>query len=96
MDGRKNNKGKIGNNGGRKTKAEELKVSAYALSAIERKYGTIDQFWDHIAEQSFNSKEHLKHLLEYAYGRPAQQVDVTTDGQPMPIPRIIMPKLDDE
>jgi len=92
MDGRKNNKGVKGNNGGRKTKAEELKVSAYAMGAIKRKYGSIDLFWDHIAEQSIDSKDHLKHLLEYAYGKPSQHVDVTSDGEAFPTPTIIIPQ----
>ena len=71
----KNNKGVKGNNGGRKSKAEELKVSAYATDAIASEYGSIEAFWKFMAEQSRMSKDHLFKLLEYAYGKPHQQVD---------------------
>lgn len=73
-DGRKNNKGVKGR-AGRKTKAEELKVSAYATDAIVAEYGSIEAFWQFMAQQSRVSKDHLKHLLEYAYGKPNQQLD---------------------
>ena len=75
MDGRRKNKGVKGNKGGRKSKAEELKVSAYATDAIVAEYGSIEDFWRFMAEQSRRSKDHLFKLLEYAYGKPAQQLD---------------------
>ena len=75
------------NNGGHSTKAkrpndkrlasrdEKLKVSGYAISAIEKEYGSIEQFWAFIAKESVKSKDHLKYLVEYAWGKAPQTVD---------------------
>lgn len=94
-DGRSKNKG-IKGKAGRKPKAEELKVSVYALNAIRKQYGSIEEFWEQIAQESMKSKDHLKMLLEYAYGKPTQQLDHTTDGKPFPTPMIIAPTGSDE
>jgi hypothetical protein len=79
-DGRRNNKGTKGNNGGRPSKAEELKASAYATDAITKEYGSVEAFWEFIASQSRDSKDHLKMILEYAFGKAPDKVDVTSGG----------------
>lgn len=80
-DGRKNNGGHSTKGyAGRKSKAEELKVSAYAINAIKEEYGSQDEFWGLIAEKARDSRDHLKHLLEYAYGKPPKSIDVTSKG----------------
>lgn len=78
-DGRKHNGGKR-KGAGRPSKAEELKVSAYAMDAIKQEYGSIEAFWEFLASQSRESKDHLKMLVEYAFGKAPDKVDVTSDG----------------
>lgn len=80
-DGRRNNGGHSTKGvAGRKSKAEELKVSAYATDAIKAEYGSIEAFWEFLAGQSRESKDHLKMLVEYAFGKAPDKVDVTSDG----------------
>lgn len=78
-DGRKYNGGKR-KGAGRPSKAEELKVSAYATDAIKKEYGSIEGFWEFLAVESRGSKDHLKMLVEYAFGKAPDKVDVTSDG----------------
>ena len=80
-DGRRNNGGHSTKGvAGRKSKAEELKVSVYATNAIKEEYGSIEGFWEFLASQSRESKDHLKMLVEYAFGKAPDKVDVTSDG----------------
>jgi len=67
-------KGGVRPGAGRPSKAQELKVSGFAIAAIVEEYGSVNKFWRHIAKESLESKDHLKMLLEYAYGKPTQQV----------------------
>ena len=80
MDKRKKNKGKIGNKGGRPSKAEELKAMELGNDAIISVYGSIESYWKHIAKQSKESFNHLKLLQEYTYGKPQERKDITTNG----------------
>lgn len=81
-------------NAGRKTKAEELQLSAYAKDAIKAKFGSEQAFWEHIAGKSMESLQHLKLLVEYAYGKPEQPVttnnDVVVDFGEFPSPKIVL------
>ena len=89
-DGRKNNKGKKGNRGGRPSKAEEQKLIE-KLTPLEPKA--------HQALKNAIAAEEqwaVKLFFEYMYGKPRQQHDVTTGGQPFPTPIIIAPSMDDE
>ena len=79
MDGRKNNKGTKGNKGGRPSKAEELKASALGSEAIAKVYGSLGQYWEHIAKESLESYPHLKLIHEYVYGKPTEKVDMSVD-----------------
>lgn len=79
-------------NSGRKSKADELHLSAYAKDAIRAKFGSEQEFWEHIAGKSKESIQHLKLLVEYAFGKPEQSppsktkfiVDVKKDSLPAP------------
>jgi len=78
MDGRKNNGAKKGENRGqgRKPKANEAKL-------IEMMDGIMDcnDLWAVIADKALQGcTASQKMWLEYRYGKPKQQVDVTTDG----------------
>ena len=75
MDKRANNKGTIGNKGGRKPKAEEQKLiehltpmSSIALEALQEGIKQKQQ-WA------------VKLYFEYFYGKPQQRVDVTTNDE---------------
>ena len=80
MDGRKNNGGH--SNGGRKPKAEELKLvekltplEPKAFEALKKGIESGEYVW-------------IKMYFEYLYGKPKQQVDVTTNGNDMRFPVI--------
>ena len=69
MDGRKNNKGQIGNKGGRKPKVEEQllieKLSPFEDVALQK------------LEQAVKSGENwaIKLYFEYRYGKPRQTIE---------------------
>jgi hypothetical protein len=62
------------------TRAEELQANVYATDAITKEYGSVEAFWEFIASQSRDSKDHLKMILEYAFGKAPDKVDVTSGG----------------
>ena len=81
-DGRKNNKGTVGNKGGRKSKGEEQKLieklspmSNLALGALQKAIEKKDP-WA------------IKLYFEYFYGKPQQRVDVTTNDESLNVPLI--------
>lgn len=82
-DGRKNNGAKKGENRGqgRKPKAEELKIINLGTNAIIEVYGSVEKYWNHIANESKKSLPHLKMLTEYIYGKPKERIDLTTDDE---------------
>ena len=82
MDKRANNKGTVGNKGGRKPKAEEQKqiehltpMSGIALEALQ---------------EGIKGKQQwaVKLYFEYFYGKPQQRVDVTTNDESLNVPLI--------
>tara|TARA_R110000751_G_scaffold32784_3_gene82050 strand:- start:683 stop:955 length:273 start_codon:yes stop_codon:yes gene_type:complete len=82
MDGRINNKGTKGNNGGRPSKAEEQKLienltpmNPDALKSLEIGLKNKEQ-WA------------VKLFFEYFYGKPQQRVDVTSNSETLNIPII--------
>jgi hypothetical protein len=82
MDKRANNKGTVGNKGGRKPKAEEQKLiehltpmSSIALAALQEGIEQKQQ-WA------------VKLYFEYFYGKPQQRVDVTTNDESLNVPLI--------
>lgn len=79
-DGRKHNKGTLGNNGGRPSKAEELKAIEYGIEAVIEAYGSVGKYWKNIAEQSKDSFPHLKLLQEYIYGKAKETKDISIES----------------
>jgi hypothetical protein len=82
MDGRSNNKGTIGNKGGRKGKAEEQKLiehltpmSGIALEALQ---------------EGIKGKQQwaVKLYFEYFYGKPQQRLDITSNEETINLPLI--------
>lgn len=76
-----NNHGGVREGAGRPKKADEEKISEFAIKAIIKQFGSEEKGFEelakHAAKGSFN---HLKLLMEYAYGSPSKkQEDKPTD-----------------
>lgn len=82
MDGRRNNKGTTGNKGGRKPRADEQKLIEHltpmATTARKQLHTAIKAGEKWAIELFFN----------YYYGRPKQNMDLTTNGESINIPPI--------
>jgi hypothetical protein len=76
MDGRRNNKGVIGNKGGRPPKVDEIKLIEQ-MDAIAAPSEAWAALWGKVQE---GDTQAIKTWLEYRFGKPKQQLDVTTDG----------------
>ena len=85
MDGRVNNKGTKGNNGGRKSKDEEQRirdlVSPYVDGAIAKVIEIMAT-----AQKSSDQLAAAKLILEYRFGKPEQKQDITSNGKDLNIP----------
>lgn len=77
MDGRRNNKGTPGNKGGRPPKADEIKLIEQ-MDAIAAPSEAWAALWGKVQE---GDTQAIKTWLEYRFGKPKQQLDVTTDGE---------------
>lgn len=76
MDGRKNNKGTLGNKGGRPSKADEIKLIEQmdAIAAPEEVWLAL------LGKVRDGDTMAIKTWLAYRYGQPKQQLDHTTKG----------------
>lgn len=54
-------------------KAKLNRMSVYSVNAIIDEFGSEADFFKHLAKESKESYNHLKLLLEYAYGKPEDQ-----------------------
>jgi acetylornithine deacetylase/succinyl-diaminopimelate desuccinylase-like protein len=77
MDGRRNNKGTPGNKGGRPPKADEIKLIEQ-MDAIAAPSEAWAALWAKVQD---GDTQAIKTWLEYRFGKPKQQLDVTTDGE---------------
>jgi|TARA_R110000803_G_C11844123_1_gene304977 hypothetical protein len=68
---------------GRKPKSDEDRIRGLSISALSSVYGSEDGAMNHLAEQSqVGGKDgfpYLKLLLEYAYGKPKETIDLTNN-----------------
>ena len=86
MDGRKNNGGHSTKGfAGRKSKSEELGLSNLmdAVIGSEKWQRLIDVIY---RDAISGSAPHQKLLLEYKYGKPKQQMDITSGGKEILLP----------
>lgn len=74
-----NNHGGIRKGQGRKSKAEELKAIENGLEAIIEAYGSVSEYWVHIATKSKESFPHMKLLHEYIYGKARETKDISIE-----------------
>ncbi len=66
---------------GRKTKAQEEHVRRLGTDAIEEVYGSVEEYYKFIAEQSKQSFPHLKLLQEYVFGKPKEVVQIEGEDE---------------
>lgn len=59
---------------GRKSKAKEEQVRRLGINAIIKIYGSVEEYYEHIARESKDSFSHLKLLQEYVFGKPKEIV----------------------
>lgn len=86
-DGRRNNGGhSTKGKAGRKPKADEHalieKLTPYENEAHKQLKKAVEK----------GEQWAVKLYFEYRYGKPSQQLDVTSDGKAFPTPTIIIPK----
>jgi len=67
---------------GRKSKAQELKAADLGTKAIEEAFGSVDQYWLHIAEEAKDSFPHLKLIHEFIYGKAKETKDIAITELP--------------
>ena len=60
---------------GRPNKVDEQKVVKLGKDAIKKVYGSIENYFEHIAKESMDSFPHLKLLQEYVFGKPKETVE---------------------
>lgn len=78
MDGRKNNKGVKGNNGGRPPKAEEQKLIEKLTPLESKAFKALESAIDD------NQNWAVKLWFEYMYGKPKEKIEVTKiEEQPL-------------
>ena len=76
-DGRKNNRGTVGNKGGRKPKADEIKLAERMRNILDDE--TVLQNLANIVDNP-KHRDHFKSIelwTGYLYGRPTQRVEQT-------------------
>jgi len=97
-DGRKNNKRlapkPISGRGSvlpaKTNKAKKQRIASYAVSAMKAEFGSEKAFFTFLAERARKSYPHMKLFLEYAYGKPSDNIsDTPTKKQNTPIIQFI-------
>jgi len=81
-DGRKNNGGTKGNNGGRPPKADEQKLIQRLSKLDNIAFKALEKG---IKEGNYN---YWNKFMEFRYGKPKERVDVTTNDENLNIPII--------
>lgn len=86
MDKRKNNGG-ARKGAGRPTKDEEEKAKQLTRSAFESEFGSLEEAFafgtKQIKEGGQHSFNYFKLLLEYAFGKPKDSIDITSGDEPI-------------
>ena len=81
-DGRKNNRGTIGNKGGRPPKADEEKLIQKLSQLDDAAFKCLE---DGIKEGNY---QFWNKFMEFRYGKPKERVDVTSNEESLNIPII--------
>lgn len=92
LDGRSNNGQKKGDNKlraiekelkglSKDTAAKQNRNAVYATNGIKEVFGSEQDFWKHVAEESKGSFNHMKMLVEYAFGKPTDNAQPISSGK---------------
>jgi len=68
------------NQTGRLARADERKVTSFAIGAMKKVFGSEQKAWDTLAKESVLSFPHRKLLMEYAYGKPKEIKDIDVNA----------------
>lgn len=77
MDNRANNKGTVGNKGGRPSVKDELKGFNLSIPHVEDAFRVVSEI---MLNETSNSRDRIaaaKIIIEYACGKPKETVDTT-------------------
>ena len=90
MDKRKNNGG-ARDGAGRKAKSYEREIRSAIDEALADSNKTIKDVWvSTVKEAEKGSITHQNTLYGYYYGKPKEHIDVTSDGEQLSAPQIIL------
>lgn len=77
MDKRKENKGTVGNKGGRPSVKDELKGVDLASPHVEKSFKVLASIMESSNENSRDRISAAKLLIEYAVGKPKETIETT-------------------
>jgi len=77
MDKRKENKGTVGNKGGRPSVKDELKGVDLASPHVEKSFEVLASIMESELENSRDRIASAKLLIEYAVGKPKETIETT-------------------
>lgn len=84
---KKNGHGGKRKGAGRPTKDEEQKARRLTVQALESEFGSLEEAMQFGAKQikdgGNNSFQYFKLLLEYAFGKPKDSIDITSGDEPI-------------
>lgn len=63
-------------NAGRKSKADEERIKGLSINAMKSIFGSEEKAFEHIAKLAKDSFPHLRLLMEYAYGKPTNSMNL--------------------
>jgi hypothetical protein len=85
LDGRKNNKGVVGNKGGRKPKADEVKL----IELMDAVMAPLEAWQALALKVKEGDVQAVKTWLNYRFGMPKQAIDMKGDGITPPVSIVI-------
>lgn len=77
---------------GRPKKEDENRIRTLCFNAIDQTFGSEVGFFNHLASLAKSAKRDADKLaaigkiMDYAYGKPSQSIDMTTNGESMNVP----------
>jgi hypothetical protein len=85
LDGRKNNKGVVGNKGGRKPKADEVKL----IESMDAVMAPLEAWQALALKVKEGDVQAVKTWLNYRFGMPKQAIDMKGEGITPPVSIVI-------
>lgn len=85
MDGRKNNRGVVGNKGGRKPKADEVKL----IESMDAVMAPLEAWQALALKVKEGDVQAVKTWLNYRFGMPKQAIDMKGEGITPPVSIVI-------